>query len=337
MCWRARAERWSNPCVTTARAESGLESITASTTAWWAIGTEGVLDQVTNQQDVAYRTVRSVLVDREHQVWAGAGSGLFPLQAEGFRHKGAGACRCPPCTRIAEVCCGPARPAACGAAKKMGWKAFTSREGLSANAVQAILDDAQGNLWVGTEGGGLNRFRDGKFTWFSRTNGLPSNNVVCLYRDAEGVLWVGTSLGLARYDGQSWRRYTKTEGLVSNSISYLVEDGQGYLWLGSDAGLMRVRKRALNDFAEKEAEGYSGPGLRQPRWPAYGRCTVFQPGAGAHAGRQALVCHQQGSGVRQPGPPVGQTPTRLRWSSSRCGWMMNCRPEPLCAHRRPRR
>ena len=241
--------------------------------------TNGLLTQFTNQQNVEYRTVRSVLADREHRVWVGTGSGLFPLQAGRF---GAKLLDLPVSALYQDsrgvLWAGTLR--GLWYREPEGWRRFTTQEGLFANAVQCILDDGQGSLWVGTEGGGLNQFRDGKLTSFTRSNGLPSNTVFALYRDAEGVLWVGTSLGLARYDGRAWQCYSKAEGLVSDSISYLVEDGQGYLWLGSAAGLMRIRKQALNDLAQG--------GVRTVPVRAYGnadglptgRCTEgFQPGA----------------------------------------------------------
>ena len=129
-------------------------------------------------------------------------------------------------------------------------KLFTTRDGLSADDVRAIAEDREGNLWVGTEGGGLNRLRDGRFTCFTKTNGLPGNSVSAVEVDADGVLWVATSGGLARFQGGKWTRYSKKEGLASNSLGYLLEDGHGYLWIGSNAGLMRLKKEELNRFAE---------------------------------------------------------------------------------------
>src|SRR5207247_5743129 len=48
------------------------------------------------------------------------------------------------------------------------WRIFTKRDGLSSSTIQAIADDGDGNLWVGTQGGGLNRLRDGQFTAFRK-------------------------------------------------------------------------------------------------------------------------------------------------------------------------
>ena len=133
------------------------------------------------------------------------------------------------------------------------WELYTTRQGLSADDVRALAEDAAGGLWVGTRGGGLNYFKDGKFTAYHRQepDGLPGEDITSLCRDADGVLWAGTpGQGLARYAGGKWSRCTTREGLASNNLGYLLDDPQGNLWLGSDLGLLRVPRKALADLAE---------------------------------------------------------------------------------------
>src|SRR5688572_32770708 len=36
---------------------------------------------------------------------------------------------------------------------------FTTREGLSNDLVRPVFEDSKGNVWMGTDGGGLNRLR----------------------------------------------------------------------------------------------------------------------------------------------------------------------------------
>jgi len=129
------------------------------------------------------------------------------------------------------------------------WQTFTMSNGLTANIIRAIADDANSNLWVGTEHGGLDLVRAGKVTSFQRTNGFPTDNISCLYLDSRGVLWIGTiGSGLIRMEGGQWKHYTTQNGLAGNGIDYILEDDQGYLWLGSNDGLMRVSKKQLDDF-----------------------------------------------------------------------------------------
>ncbi|MES1180700.1 MAG: two-component regulator propeller domain-containing protein, partial [Verrucomicrobiota bacterium] len=126
------------------------------------------------------------------------------------------------------------------------WKIYSARDGLPPNAVRALAEDEKGNLWIGTDGGGLFQLRDGKI---SDTH-APVSDISCLLVDRENVLWIGTSgHGLARFQGGAWTHYSTRNGLATDNIGYLVEDGSGDLWLGSYEGIMRLGKKSLNDFA----------------------------------------------------------------------------------------
>ena len=152
---------------------------------------------------------------------------------------------------------------------------------MSSNEVPAIADDLEGNLWIGTHGGGLNRLRDGQFTVYHQKDRLSGEDISSLSVDKEGVLWIGTDGGgLARLQEGKWTRYTTREGLISNRVGYLVEDGQGNLWIGSIAGLMRVPKKALNDFAVGSATFIPGHAYGKPDRLPTSECTLgSQPGA----------------------------------------------------------
>ena len=117
------------------------------------------------------------------------------------------------------------------------------------SAIQAVVQDAENGIWVGTSARGLVRLRPGRVEVYNRTNGLPHDHVTSLLLDKEGVLYVGTVRGLGRFAAGRWTHVSKSEGLAGNYIAYLLDDGLGYLWLGSNAGLMRVAKRDLDMLA----------------------------------------------------------------------------------------
>ncbi len=203
--------------------------------------------------------LRSVLVDRDQQVWAGAfsawGPHLFKFQNGRFQPAAEAEVLDRDVSALYQDRHGTLWAGTEGGLARWdgrNWKVFTMRDGLSSDLVRAIADDAEGNLWVGTERGGLNRLRDGRFNIFRKQekDGLPSDDISSIYVDSTGVLWVGTSGGLARFEGGKWTRFTTQEGLLTSSVGYLIEDDKGSLWMGSTAGLMRVRKKDLNDFAK---------------------------------------------------------------------------------------
>ena len=82
------------------------------------------------------------------------------------------------------------------------------QQGLSNNTVTAIAQDAQGTLWLGTNGGGLNRLRGEAsqptiqaFPWSSQ--GLPGT-IYGMLEDAGGHLWLSSqNRDLPGLDGRS--------------------------------------------------------------------------------------------------------------------------------------
>lgn len=66
---------------------------------------------------------------------------------------------------------------------------------ISCNPVNAIIEDRQGNLWVGAVEGGLNlkqKNKEGFIHFTTTTSNISHNSVSALEEDASGNLWVGT-------------------------------------------------------------------------------------------------------------------------------------------------
>ena len=105
------------------------------------------------------------------------------------------------------------------------------------NDVWKLLEDRAGNLWVGTRGGGLVRYKDGIFTRFSKENGLSDDSIQSLWEDRDGALWIGTrGGGLDRYKDGKFSVFTTKDGLSSSTVYSLYGDRDGGLWIGTDGG-----------------------------------------------------------------------------------------------------
>jgi ligand-binding sensor domain-containing protein/signal transduction histidine kinase len=230
---------------------------------WTAFNAHGVSYWITNSvQDFGvsrHQSAWTVLADHQQRVWVGTmDEGLFQFQTNHFQPAPGAEILGQQIFALLEDRAGQLWAGAQnGLARWNGqdWKIYTTHDGLSENIVRAIAEDAEGNLWIGTESQGLNFFKAGNFISFQATgNGLPGNDISCLYLDRDGVLWIGTSgHGLARFYKGKWTRYSTDNGLASNSIDYIIEDDAGWLWIGSNAGLMRIQKKSLNDFANGTA------------------------------------------------------------------------------------
>ncbi|MCK5372129.1 MAG: hypothetical protein KAQ62_26390, partial [Cyclobacteriaceae bacterium] len=86
-------------------------------------------------------------------------------------------------------------------------------QGMSSSYVWSILEDNGGNLWFGTDAGGVTRYDGKSFTHYTEKEGLSDNSIRSILEDKSGNLWFGTyEGGVSRYDGKSFTHYTEKEG-----------------------------------------------------------------------------------------------------------------------------
>ncbi|MDQ3799608.1 MAG: ATP-binding protein, partial [Acidobacteriota bacterium] len=124
---------------------------------------------------------------------------------------------------------------------------FTRENGLpEPSSASGFAEDGAGNLWFGfTDGGGIARFRDGRFTVLNEPN-APKAGVTNIFRDRAGRIWIATSReGLIRVDAPEsehpvFRRYTINDGLTSNNARCITEDLYGNIYVGTVRGVNRL-------------------------------------------------------------------------------------------------
>jgi diguanylate cyclase (GGDEF)-like protein len=113
-------------------------------------------------------------------------------------------------------------------------------EPLASDSISAIVEDRDGNLWVGTVQSGLARVRDGRAELMTARDGLPHDRVAALLEDAEGNIWVGTGVGLARLGDAPFISLGPRRGLSDAYVRTVTEDRAGTLWVGTNNGLNRL-------------------------------------------------------------------------------------------------
>ncbi|HEV7732200.1 MAG TPA: two-component regulator propeller domain-containing protein [Candidatus Binatia bacterium] len=113
--------------------------------------------------------------------------------------------------------------------------------------VLTMIDDASGELWVGTLGHGLTRFdrSRGSFRAYRHDPNDPgsiSNDIVTrLHIDRAGTMWAASWDGLNRFDPITGRSTVYKRDPTSRGEAYfsIAENTDGRLWLGSTSGLYR--------------------------------------------------------------------------------------------------
>jgi diguanylate cyclase (GGDEF)-like protein len=149
--------------------------------------------------------VYSVFEDRQHTLWIGlAGRGL--AQWRGY----------------------------------LEWKSYSTASGLASDIVYEIQPQADGTLWVGTEGGLLRGERRGSGIRWSKVAGLDGFPVHGVRAAPHGDLWIGTeahgaALFHVRTGTVEW--FGAAQGLLGKSAYTLRFDREQRLWAATDAGL----------------------------------------------------------------------------------------------------
>jgi len=91
---------------------------------------------------------------------------------------------------------------------------------LSHNDVFTIYEDKNEVLWIGTGGGGLNRFdrNHESFRSFSQDIGFGDDMIYEIVEDTHNNLWLGTSNGIIKFSPktETIRNYVKEDGLQHN-------------------------------------------------------------------------------------------------------------------------
>ena len=117
---------------------------------------------------------------------------------------------------------------------------LTEPQGISNSAVATILEDREGNIWVGT-GGGLDRFRHRNVTWFSLRGGPFS-----LFVGPDSKVWAGSrgsSFPVIRVEDRT---------LVANGptdVYTVYRDPDGTIWYSGNHTLLHLQDGTLEKIA----------------------------------------------------------------------------------------
>ncbi len=100
-----------------------------------------------------------------------------------------------------------------------------------------------GILWIGTFGGGLNRFNHAieEFRAYTTVDGLPNNIIYSILEDKSGNLWMSTDKGISSFNPvrETFQNYFYTDGLQSDHFFWgaSAKSKSGEFYFGGVSGL----------------------------------------------------------------------------------------------------
>ena len=111
---------------------------------------------------------------------------------------------------------------------------FTTRDGLPANSITALAEDAAGRLWVGTDAG-LMLWQNGQRLPLKAAETVKGQRITALFKDRQGRMWVGVKgAGVFQFVNDKFVPLTEDsmEELLKDSHCLLM-DQIGRMWIGA--------------------------------------------------------------------------------------------------------
>lgn len=139
-------------------------------------------------------------------------------------------------------------------AQQFNFKTYTSKHGLGSSIINCIYQDSRGDIWFGTQSGGVSRFNGSSFKSFTRSNGLVGNDVLSITEDRDGNIWLGTLSGASKFNGTTFTNFTDSTGLaVNRGIYSILVDDENTVWFGSrGGGLIRMDENGFQAFGKDD-------------------------------------------------------------------------------------
>jgi signal transduction histidine kinase len=138
------------------------------------------------------------------------------------------------------------------------FRRFKKSDGLSSDFIECLHFADDGALWIGTFGGGLNRFKAGKFSVINHEQSLPNSVIGHIESDGRGFFWMSSYGGILRASEKDLNRCADGELAEVSFLNYGINDGlptlecseglqsaggktaDGRLWFPTAKGLVAV-------------------------------------------------------------------------------------------------
>ena len=140
------------------------------------------------------------------------------------------------------------------------WKQFSNIPNdsttLSCDEIFSLCPDPEQPmkyLWIGTNGGGLNRFemQSGKVIRYNHKDGLPNDVVYGILSDDQNNLWLSTNNGLSRFNfhTNTFKNFQEKDGLQGNEFNRYAycKTRDGTLYFGGLNGFNYFQPKDLTD------------------------------------------------------------------------------------------
>ncbi|MCF8423360.1 MAG: SpoIIE family protein phosphatase [Bacteroidia bacterium] len=127
------------------------------------------------------------------------------------------------------------------------FKNYNTDQGLPQSQVLSMTQDHRGNMWFGTNGGGVGKYDGNKFSTISENDGLINNAIFSIIENNKNELVFGTSKGISVFNGINFKNYNEKQGLTNSWTFKLLQDGSK-TYIGTQAGVFILENEKIKRF-----------------------------------------------------------------------------------------
>jgi ligand-binding sensor domain-containing protein len=106
---------------------------------------------------------------------------------------------------------------------------------LGSGSILGLMQDAEGNLWIGRSGAAV-LYKEGRFRTAFAEEVTAGAAVWSFCQAKDGAVWAATSNGLVRWTKGGIRVFRKADGLPTDRLRSVAFDRDGILWIGTTGG-----------------------------------------------------------------------------------------------------
>ncbi|BDC94710.1 adenylate/guanylate cyclase domain-containing protein [Treponema bryantii] len=127
---------------------------------------------------------------------------------------------------------------------------LTRKEGFENEFIMSLYEDKKGQVWVGTDGGGIYILKDEQIIkHYNSENGLAGNVIFKTEPIEDSGLWIATGTGISKYNEESdtFANLNSANGLGTDSVFQMICDYTQTVWMTSNKGIFSVNLADMED------------------------------------------------------------------------------------------
>jgi len=158
---------------------------------------------------------------------------------------------------------------------------YTTDQRLSNDAIRALEQDSDGNVWIGMGTGGVCKLETESIVSFTTKQGMPEERIESVVEGIDGRIYASTyGHGIVEIaGGRVWPLPGSAVPPISIVRSRVIQDARGYWWIGADDGLYGFRG-PNGPFADRK-KYTQGDGIREEAIYGSHGASIYQDSAGS--------------------------------------------------------